>query len=119
MRAVRRRPDEIGSEEGKLPVGKINLERSRSVRLGGLTLGLGRRLVQEQIAMARFNGRARACEVDRRADNRACEVGPAHDFSPSCSSRRAAGGRCNVANLDRDGQLGPSPASLSEQAILT
>jgi hypothetical protein len=69
--------------------------------------------------MARFNGRARACEVDRRADNRACEVGPAHDFSPSCSSRRAAGGRCNVVNLDRDGQLGPAPASLSEHAILT
>jgi hypothetical protein len=30
--------------------------------------------------MTRFNGGARACEVDRGEDNLACEVGPAHDY---------------------------------------
>jgi hypothetical protein len=40
-----------------------------------------------EIAMASFNGGARACEVDRGEDNLVAEVGSAHDYFWHCRHR--------------------------------
>jgi hypothetical protein len=46
-----------------------------------------------EIAMASFNGGARACAGDRGEDNLAAEVGPAHDYFWHRRHRARRGGQ--------------------------